>query len=140
MVIVLSLLAALLFAVGTVLQQRVASKSSSKDAAKASFLLQLARKPQWLAGIAADGLGFAAQAVALGMGKLVVVQPLMATSVVFALPFSARLEHKRVSRRELAGAIAVAVGLAAFLIAGDPAGGREDATPQAWAVAGAGIG
>ena len=52
---------------------------------------QLARKPRWVAGIAADGLGFAAQAAALAIGRLVVVQPLLATAVVFSLPLNAKL-------------------------------------------------
>jgi drug/metabolite transporter (DMT)-like permease len=134
--IALALVAALAFSLGTVLQQREAAKSSQAEAEKAGFLLKLARKPQWLAGIAADAVGFVAQAVALVAGRLAVVQPVLATSVVFSLPISARLEHKRVSRRELAAALAVTAGLGAFLVAGDPKGGREDAEVHAWIISG----
>ena len=92
MEVVLALVAALLFSLGTVLQAQVASQSSEEDAAKAGFLFQLARKPRWVAGIVADGLGFAAQAAALAIGRLdVVVQPLLATAVVFSLPLNAKL-------------------------------------------------
>lgn len=139
MVVVLSLVAAALYALGTVLQQREAAKASTEDAAKASFLLTLARKPQWIAGIVADGLGFACQAVALTMGRIVVVQPLMAASVVFALPIKAKLEKQKVSRRQMVGALAVAGGLGAFLVAGDPSGGRDAPTPHAWIIAGVAI-
>jgi hypothetical protein len=85
----LALAAALLFSLGTVLQQQVAETASEEEARGAGFLLRLARRPRWLAGIAADSLGFLAQAAALGIGRIVAVQPLLATSVVFALPLGA---------------------------------------------------
>lgn len=132
-----ALVAAFLFALGTVLQQRVAARASDQEAVKAGFLLRLVRRPLWLAGVAIDGLGTAAQAVALGIGRLVVVQPVLAMSVVFALPLGARLSGQRVGRREVSGALAVTAGLGAFLVVSDPAGGREDAPLRAWLLAGA---
>ena len=132
MAIPLALAAALLFSLGTVLQQQVAATASEEEARGAGFLLRLARKPRWLAGIAADALGFVAQAAALGLGRIVVVQPLLATSVVFALPLGARLEGKRVSRPEVVAALAVAAGLGAFLVLADPAGGVDNASATAW--------
>jgi drug/metabolite transporter (DMT)-like permease len=132
--VALALAAALLFALGTVLQQQVAATASEEEARGAGFLLRLARRPRWLAGIAADALGFVAQAAALGLGRIVVVQPLLATSVVFALPLSARLEHKPVSRPEILAALAVTAGLGAFLVLADPEGGVENASAVAWIV------
>lgn len=136
----LAVAAAVLFALGTVLQQRVAAAASGADAMRAGFLVRLARQPRWLAGIAADAAGFACQAAALGLGRIVVVQPLLATSVVFALPLGAWLGGQRVGRREWAAALVVTAGLAAFLVVGDPSGGRDDATVEAWLIAGALIG
>jgi drug/metabolite transporter (DMT)-like permease len=130
--VALALAAALLFSLGTVLQQQVAATASEEEARGAGFLLRLARRPRWLAGIAADALGFVAQAAALGLGRIVVVQPLLATSVVFALPLGARLEHKPASRVEILAAIVVTAGLAAFLVLADPEGGVEDASTGAW--------
>jgi len=120
MAIVLALAAALLFALGSALQRRVAVEGPS--------LRDLVRRPSWLAGIAADAVGFAAQAAALAVGRLAVVQPLLASTLVFALP----LERRRVRRSELAAALAVAAGLALFVTIADPAGGRTDASPAAW--------
>jgi len=134
MAIPLALVAAVLFSLGTVLQQQVAATASEEEARGAGFLLRLARQPRWLAGIVADGLGFVAQAAALGLGRLVVVQPLLATSVVFALPLGARFEHKRVSRPEVLGALAVTAGLGAFLVLADPGGGVNNASATAWVV------
>ena len=132
--VVLALAAALCLSLGTVLQQQVAATASEQEARRAGFLVRLARRPRWLAGIAADALGFAAQAVALAVGRLVVVQPLLATSVVFALPLGAKLGRRRIGRRDMAAALAVTAGLAVFLVAADPTGGREDATTAAWIV------
>jgi drug/metabolite transporter (DMT)-like permease len=120
----LALVAALLFALGSVLQRRVEGEG----------LLRLARRPAWLAGLAADAGGFAGQAAALAAGRLAVVQPLLATSLVFALPLGAAFERRRVTRGELAAAVAVAGGLALFLTLAEPAGGRDDASPVAWLV------
>jgi drug/metabolite transporter (DMT)-like permease len=132
--VVLALVAALCFSLGTVLQQQVASTASEEEARQAGFLLRLARRPRWLAGIAADALGFVAQAIALAIGRLVVVQPLLATSVVFSLPLGAKLGGRRVAPRDMVAALAVTAGLAVFLVAADPEGGREDATATAWIV------
>ena len=118
--ITLALAAALLYALGSALQQRVAVDHAST--------LTLIRRPTWLAGIAADGLGYAAQAAALAVGRLAVVQPLLVSSLVFALPF----EGRRVRRKQLVAALAVVIGLALFVTIADPAGGRGDATPAAW--------
>jgi hypothetical protein len=132
MEIALALAAALLFSLGTVLQGQVASQASEEESRSAAFLVSLARKPRWLAGIAADALGFVGQAWALAIGKLVVVQPLLATSVVFALPLGAKLAGRRVSAREIAAALAVTAGLGAFLVVADPTGGEEDAKALEW--------
>lgn len=130
----LALVAAVLFAFGTVLQQKEAQEVSDEDAHNAGFLLRLARRPVWLAGMATDGAGYAAQAVALDLGRLVVVQPLLATTVVFALPLGARILGQRVDRRQIVAAAVLTAGLAAFLVLANPEGGREDATTRAWIV------
>ena len=140
MAILLALAAALFFAAGTVLQQKVASQASDADALQAGFLLSLARRPLWLAGIAVDGLGFACQAIALKVGQLATVQPLLVASIVFALPMGAALTGKRVVRRELVGALVVTGGLCLFLITSNPGGGRDDAPVGEWLVAGAVLG
>jgi drug/metabolite transporter (DMT)-like permease len=137
---VLALAAAVLFALGTVLQQRVAATATGAQAMRAGFLLRLARQPLWLAGIAVDVAGFLCQATALGLGRIVVVQPLIATSVVFALPFGIWLTGQKVGRSEWMAAAVVLAGLGAFLAISDPSGGRDDATAGAWIVSGVLIG
>lgn len=132
----LALTAALLFALGTVLQQRAAMSepADERSALGAGFLLRLARRPVWLAGIALDGIGFVAQAAALAVGRLAVVQPILATTVVFALPLGAWLSRQRIARRDLVAAFVVTAGLAAFLVFSDAEGGRDDAPAAEWLV------
>ena len=124
--IVLALVAALLFAVGTVLLQR-AGMDEPAGGSDSGLLLRMARRPVWLAGIAADGLGFAAQAAALSLGRLAVVQPLLVTSVVFSLPLGARFTGQRIRPADVAAAALVVGALVAFLVVADPSGGRDDA-------------
>jgi len=135
--IVLALAAALLFGVGTVLQQRAAMQVPDEEAMKAGLLVRLAKEPVWLAGIVADALGFVLQAVALAVGRIVVVQPLLATAVVFALPFGARLDRRRLTRNEILGAAAVVGGVASFVVVSNPTGGVDDPELSVWIVSGA---
>jgi drug/metabolite transporter (DMT)-like permease len=135
--IVLALAAALLFGIGTVLQQRAAMQVPDEEAMKAGLLVRLAKQPIWLAGIAADALGFVGQAVALAIGRIVVVQPLLATAVVFALPLGAKLDKRRLTRREIVGAAAVVGGVASFVVVANPTGGVDNPELSVWIVSGA---
>lgn len=134
MVILLALGAALLFALGTVLQQKAGLDEPTESDAS-GLLLQMARRPVWLAGIAADALGFVAQAIALTIGRLAVVQPLLVSSVVFALPLGAGLTNQTVRRKDVVAAVVVTTALGLFLIVADPSGGRDNAPLAEWIVA-----
>ena len=134
--IVLALAAALLFAFGTVLQQR-AGLERPASGPSSGLLIQMARRPVWLAGVAADALGFGCQAAALGIGRLAVVQPLLVASLVFALPLGARLTGQRVRRVDVGAALLVTAALVAFLTIANPSGGRANAPLGEWLVAGA---
>lgn len=132
--IILALVGAVLFAFGTVLQQKGAMEEAGDETLGAGGLVRLLRKPVWLVGVAIDGLGYACQAAALGIGTIVVVQPLLTLSVVFALPIGARLTGQRIGRREVFGALAVVIGLVAFTLIANPEGGKDDATDRAWII------
>jgi drug/metabolite transporter (DMT)-like permease len=137
--IALALIAAALFALGSVLQQK-AGADAPTIGARTGLLLRMARRPVWLAGIVADGLAFAAQAAALDVGQLAVVQPLLVASVAFALPLAAWLSDQPVQRREVIAAVAVLAGLAAFVVVANPAGGRTSAPLGSWLIAAAACG
>ncbi len=134
MEIVLALVAALLFAIGTVLLQR-AGLDEGEGGSSSGLILRLARRPVWLAGIAAEALGFAAQAAALAVGRLAVVQPLLASAMVFALPLGAKITNQRVRAPDIGAAILVTVALVVFLTIADPSGGRDNAPFREWLIA-----
>jgi drug/metabolite transporter (DMT)-like permease len=138
--VLFALVAAALFAVGTVFEQKGAMQEPGAEALRVGFLLRLIRKPVWLIGVLADALGYAAQAAALGVGRLIVVQPLLVTSVVFALPLGVRMTGQRIGRREIAGAAAVCGGLVVFMLVANPSAGRADAAGRDWLVAAGAVG
>jgi drug/metabolite transporter (DMT)-like permease len=140
MEVILAVGSAAVFALGTVLQQRVVMDAPEAKEASAGILFQLIRHPVWLGGIAAYGIAFGLQAAALGDGRLVVVQPILATTIVFALPLGAWLSAQRITRRDVIAAIVVTVGLALFLFLADPSGGKQDAPIGQWVIAGAVVG
>ncbi len=133
--IVLAVVAAFLFALGLVLQEKAASRLPS-EAVGAGFLARLAQKPLWLLGGVAQVAGFAAQAWALGIGRMVVVQPLLILSIVFALPLGRLIEGRRIKRNEWIGAALVSIGLAVLLITAKTDAGSDDASFARWAIAG----
>src|SRR4029079_3259227 len=91
----------------------------------------------WLAGIAIDGLGFVCQAIALTIGRLAVVQPLLVSALVFALTLGATITGQRVRRIDIGAAVLVTGALIAFLLITNPSGGRDDAPIHEWLIAGA---
>lgn len=130
--VVVALLAALLFAVGAVMQQREAAEVPDEDSLGVGLLTRLVRRPVWLAGTAGDTLGYVAQAVALGLGSLVLVQPLLATYLLFALPLGAWWAGRRLRRSDGAWALTLTAGLAVFLVAGNPTEGVDLAPVADW--------
>ncbi len=113
------------------MQQRAASEVPDEESLGLGLVTRLVRQPIWLIGTGADTLGYVAQAVALALASLVLVQPLLATSLLFALPLGAWWAKRRLRRSDAAWALALTVGLAVFLIAGEPTDGvdRADVGP-----------
>ncbi|WP_234353698.1 DMT family transporter [Gordonia iterans] len=130
----LALLAALLFAVAAVLQQKGTEGMSDKDAVGAGFLVKLAKRKVWVAGIVADTLGFVAQAGALVFGSLLLVQPLLVTTLLFALPLAAYGNRRKLTLREWSWALVLMVSLIVFMVLGEPTEGINDPSGKSWIV------
>jgi drug/metabolite transporter (DMT)-like permease len=130
----LALLAAVCFALAATLQQKGALGLGDVSLAHPKSLLRLAGERMWLYGTAALLVGYVFQAAALDRGRLSVVQPLLVTTIVFALPLGYFLTGQHVGSREVVGAIVVVLGLVLFTVVGDPAGGRDNAPGWEWAI------
>ncbi|MBX6169599.1 MAG: EamA family transporter, partial [Thermobispora bispora] len=116
--LVLGLAAAALLGLGWVAQQHVAYTEPLGEMLHVRLLLDLARKPVWLAGIAAMVGGQVLGALALRRADVATVEPLLATNLIFALATAALLYQERLGAGEWAGAVLVSGGVAAFLLAG----------------------
>jgi hypothetical protein len=130
--VLLSLLAALLFAVASVLQQRGTASIADEDALGAGMLASLAKRPVWLAGILADVAGFGVQAAALAVGSLLLVQPLLVTTLLFALPMAARMAHRNLTGREWLWSTILILSLVLFIVMGEPTKGLDQPSFRAW--------
>lgn len=126
--IVCALLAALLFAVSSVAQQQAAAGVSRDE----TLLGTLVRSPRWWAGIVGDIGGYGMQVLALGFGAVLLVQPILVCSLVFALPLAARLNRQRVTGRAATTALVLVLALALFLVVGDPTAGADTAPLRDW--------
>lgn len=131
----LAIVAAVFFALGTVLQQRgtLGTEAAEGDP---HFLLQILRRPVWLAGAVLMASGWVLQAMALDRASLLVVQSLTALSLVIALPLGALLTDQHIGRRELGGALLTSLGIIFFIAAGQPQGGTTHPGATSWWIAG----
>jgi hypothetical protein len=100
-----------------------------------SSFVRLAKQTFWLLGTVALLAGYVVQAVALDNGRLAVIQPLLVTTIVFALPLGYLLTNQVVNRREIAAAAFVVLGLAVFTVVGQADTGRDNAPGWQWTIA-----
>lgn len=102
-------------AIGIVVRQRATMDVPAEKGVSAVMVSTLLRRRLWWAGTAAAVTGYAFQAVALAYGSLLLVAPLLVSALLFALPLSARLAHRRVTRAEWGWAVLLTVALGVFV-------------------------
>ncbi|WP_399893089.1 DMT family transporter [Streptomyces sp. BBFR51] len=106
--VLLSLVSAVAYAGGAIVQEQVASSSPGAQYAPL-------RRPGWWAAVGLNGLGGLLHVVALALGPLSLVQPLGALTIVFALPMAALFVGRRAGATAWRGALMATVGLAGLL-------------------------
>ncbi|MGW8634823.1 DMT family transporter [Streptomyces sp. NPDC055793] len=106
--VLLSLVSAVAYAGGAIVQEQVAASSSAAQYAPL-------RRPGWWAAVALNGLGGLLHVVALALGPLSLVQPLGALTIVFALPMAALFVGRKAGATAWRGALMATVGLAGLL-------------------------
>jgi drug/metabolite transporter (DMT)-like permease len=139
MAALLALISAVLFALAATLQQRgqFSLARKGKVVTGVGQLFRLILVPAWLLGTVILLVGYGTQGAALDRGKLVVVQPLLVTTIVWALPLGHLLTNQQVSRRQVLGAFVVVVGLALFVLVGDPDEGVDETSTRNYVIASA---
>lgn len=133
--VLLAVVAAVFVAVGIVVRQYSTRHLHEDEAAGAGMASALVCRPLWWAGTASAVGGYVFQALALGRGSLLLVQPVLVSSLLFALPLSARLVHRRVTGREWTWAVLLSAAIAVFVLVGNPRPGRPHPPGPAWTAA-----
>lgn len=128
---ILAILAAVSFALAATLWQKASTDAGVKPGDPKGFAALLTNWV-WLLGLGAQILGVVLQAAALDRGRVAIIQPLLVTTVVWAMPLGHYLTHQTITRRHILGAAVVVIGLAVFASVGDPASGVDNAPTSDW--------
>jgi drug/metabolite transporter (DMT)-like permease len=133
--VVCSVAAAFSYALSNVLQQHEAEQLPQDETLKFGLLRQLAHRPRWVMGMGADVGGFVFEALALGVGTLVLVQPILSTSLLLSLFLGGVINGRHISRTGWIAAVVLAVGVGVFLYMVAPTAGIQLASNKSWVIA-----
>ncbi len=129
----LALGAAFFIAIGDVIHQHSAHEVTDEPVSHLELFTKLLRDRRWWLGSLVAAAGFGLQAAALGLGSVLLVQALLVTSLLFALPINARACHRRVTRWEWMWAALLAGAVAVIVTVGNPTEGHSRASIETWA-------
>ncbi len=136
--ILLALVASLFTATSSVAQRVAAAPAPGEISFSWRLVLFLVRRPVWFVGILCMIAGFLFQLAALEGGELSLVQPVIATELLFVFAYLAVRNRDRVHARDWVAGVAMAAGLGGFLFLADPSGGSAlHATGWLWLISGA---
>lgn len=133
MPILLALSAAVANAFATVLQRVGIEEAGTGRAASARALMaSVLHRPVWFFGLALTTASFLLQAIAISLGNLSTVQPVMVTEILFLVAILGLWFHQSVGWREYVGALGTAAGLGTFLALSSSTGGNERPSRSDW--------
>jgi drug/metabolite transporter (DMT)-like permease len=126
----LSYLCAALAAFGNAIANVMQRKASLQAAPDSVFGLQLmrglVRNPTWLLGISGMVGSFVLQAVALGLGELSAVEPIITLEVPLTMLVASYVFHTQLGRQEWTSILVMTGGMIALVAALDPMPGDEE--------------
>lgn len=128
--VLFALLGAASNAMGTAFQRKAAARVPEGGGLR--LILELARQPAWLIGIAGVAGAALFQALALVNGPLSLVQPLFILELPFALMIAIPLLHRSLPRAGWWAVAGVVAGLGVVLVAADPSGADTSAPMARW--------
>jgi drug/metabolite transporter (DMT)-like permease len=130
-----ALLAAFFAAVGIVVRQRAIQDEANNSDDSGAIVTSWVRQPAWWAGTLGAVGGYVFQALALAHGSLLLVQPLLVSSLLFVLPLGARFSNQHVRGRDWYWALLLTAALTIFVLVGQPREGHYRPPVPAWSVA-----
>ncbi|MGH8982209.1 MAG: DMT family transporter [Acidimicrobiales bacterium] len=134
----LALAASVFTASASVLLRAAAAPAPGELRLRLGLVAYLLRRPQWFLGICCMIGGFGFQVAALHAGELALVQPVIASEMLFVFAYLAVRARDHVHVRDWAAAGGMAASLGVFLYLADPSGGSAAAvSPASWAWAAA---
>jgi uncharacterized membrane protein len=136
MVYVLAVAAAFSNALTSILQRMGVEDAPDDATLKLRLLTHAIKRGVWLLGFLFLIASFLMQAVALHLGDMSQVQPILTTELLFLVLILATWFRFRIGLREWVGSLAAAGGLAGFLYFAEPGGGTAVPTALSWIVTG----
>lgn len=135
MVYVLATACALSNALASVLQRMGLEDAPASDALKLSLIAHALKRKVWLLGFVFVLATLPLQIVALHLGNLSQVQPILTAELLFLVILLATWFRFHVGWRDWLGCLGAAGGLAGFLVFAQPGGGTDVPTTFEWIVA-----
>ncbi|MFF5252859.1 DMT family transporter [Streptomyces leeuwenhoekii] len=130
--VLLACVAAFSNALATVLQRRAALSVPQARGFRPGLVLDLLRRPVWLAGMLAVVVAGVGQAAALATGPLSLVQPLFVLELPLALLLASSMTGRGLPGVLWAAVAAVVAGLGLALVSAAPAGGVAEVSTGRW--------
>lgn len=136
----LAVAAALCTATASITLRRAAAPAPGEWRFSWRLVVFLLRSPTWFIGIAFMIGGFGFQLVALRHGDLALVQPIIASELLFVFLYLAVRWRGTVRLLDVAAAAGMAASLGGFLFVASPSGGSPaDASVRSWVLAGSAV-
>ncbi|MGW7054286.1 DMT family transporter [Streptomyces sp. NPDC054887] len=132
--VLFAVLAAVGNATGTVLQRIAARRVPPGDAFSFRLIPHLVHSAAWLGGIAVIVVAAACQALALTVGSMSLVQPILVSELPFTLLIACMVSRRRLPAAGWAAAGMIAFGLGLALAAASPYERQSEVAPVVWVV------
>ena len=135
-----ALLSALTIAIGTVWRHQIVLNYNAQQENSRGAIGAI-KRPTWWLSLSLAWLAYGFQAVALGFGTLLVVQPVLVLSLLLTLVLSARVEGRKMDLDESFWATILTIAVGVLVILGRPEPGTREASATDWLIAvGVGLG
>ena len=112
-------------AVGNVMQRKASLEESPDRPFGLGFLLDVIRRPVWILGFSGLVASFVLQAIALGLGELSAVEPIITLEVPLTVLVASRVFGGRVGRAEWTAIFVMTAGMILMIAALNPQPGDE---------------